>query len=167
MSHIYDDKKYIKIVKHILKDKMFLKLKNMSHHGVSRFCHSIKVSYYSYKIAKFLRLDYKKVATGGLLHDFFLTDEGINFKDKIILSFTHSDVAAKNATKRFNISAMEKNIIESHMFPASLKAPRCLESWLVNFVDDVVALGEHLVTFGYRVKLSVNLLILVFLNLLR
>ena len=61
-----------KIVNHILNNEEFLKIKKIEHHGISRYEHSMKVSYYSYKIAKALRLDYEQVARGGLLHDFFL-----------------------------------------------------------------------------------------------
>ena len=48
------------------------RLYNIEHHGISRMEHSIKISYYSYLIAKKLKMDYVSVARGGLLHDFFL-----------------------------------------------------------------------------------------------
>jgi uncharacterized protein len=167
MNHIYNDKEYMKLVKHILKDKMFLKLKNIAHHGVSRFSHSLKVSYCSYKVAKKLGLNYKKVATAGLLHDFFITEEGTSYIDKVLFNFHHANIAVENAIKRFNISELEKDIISSHMFPCNLTPPKYLESWVVHMVDKVVATGEHTTTFGYKVKLSVNILILFFFNLLR
>ena len=67
-----NSKEYKKIVKHILRNKEFKKLYNIEHHGISRYEHLVKISYYSYKLAKKLKLDYKSVAIGGLLHDFYL-----------------------------------------------------------------------------------------------
>ena len=75
------DKEYLEIVSYILNNEEFLKLKKCEHHGISRFDHSLKVSYKAYKFAKKNNLDYKAVAVGGLLHDFF-TDENVNLKDK-------------------------------------------------------------------------------------
>ena len=69
------DREYSQLVYHILINSEFNKIKSIEHHGVTRYEHSLKVSYYSYKIAKFLHLDYKDVARGGLLHDFFLSNE--------------------------------------------------------------------------------------------
>ena len=61
----------------------FLKLKKCEHHGISRFDHSLKVSYKAYKFAKKNNLDYKAVAVGGLLHDFFI-DENVGLKEKFL-----------------------------------------------------------------------------------
>ena len=33
----------------------FQKLEEIEHHGITRYEHSLKVSYYAYKISKFLR----------------------------------------------------------------------------------------------------------------
>ena len=74
MKNIENDFEYINIVKHILSNDKFNEIKKIEHHGISRFDHSLKVSYYSYKVAKFLKLDSEEVARGGLLHDFFLSD---------------------------------------------------------------------------------------------
>ena len=73
MSYIFlKDKEYKKIVKDIFRNVRFKKLFNIEHHGISRMEHSIKISYYSYKIAKFLKMDYISVARGALLLDFLL-----------------------------------------------------------------------------------------------
>ena len=49
------DKKYKSIVKNILRDNNFKKTYNIEHHGISRMEHSLRVSYYSYKIAKIIK----------------------------------------------------------------------------------------------------------------
>ena len=71
MSRIKDSK-YLMIVDDILKNKEFMKMNEVKHHDSNRLDHSLKVSFYSYKIAKRLHLNYVDVARGGLLHDFFL-----------------------------------------------------------------------------------------------
>ena len=75
MSSHKKDLQYMSIVNNILNNEEFLKIKKIEHHGISRYDHSLKVSYYSYKIAKILHLDYEQTAIGGLLHDFFLSPE--------------------------------------------------------------------------------------------
>ena len=103
---VENDLRYRKIVKNILDNEEFNKIKNIEHHGITRYDHSLKVSYYSYKIAKTLKLDYRQVARGGLLHDFFLSGEDRTFKDKFLSTFVHPKKAEKNAKE------MAKQIIE-------------------------------------------------------
>ena len=55
------DKEYKKIVKEILRNCEFKKMYYIEHHGISRWEHLIKISYYSYKIAKKMKLDYVSV----------------------------------------------------------------------------------------------------------
>ena len=74
-----NDCEYINIVSDILEDKKFMTIKKYKHHGITRFEHSMRVSYYSYLIAKVLGFNYKDTARGGLLHDFFGNDQ---FDDK-------------------------------------------------------------------------------------
>ena len=44
------DEEYIQLIKDIIDNSEFLKLKTCEHHGISRFEHSLKVSYNSYKL---------------------------------------------------------------------------------------------------------------------
>ena len=52
------DLDYLNIINDIIKNEKFMKIKECRHHGITRLEHSIRVSYYSYKIAKFLKLNY-------------------------------------------------------------------------------------------------------------
>ena len=72
MAVTITDKKYLKIVNDIVDSEEFDKLKSIDHHGITRYEHSVKVSYYAYKISKFLKLDYKATARGGLLQMQFI-----------------------------------------------------------------------------------------------
>ena len=70
----YYKEEFESIVSQILSNKEFLKTKDKSHHGITRYEHLMRVSYYSYFITKILRLNYKETARAGLLHDFFLDE---------------------------------------------------------------------------------------------
>ena len=58
MNYLSKDIEYTKIVNHIMENEEFLKINNCKHHGITRLEHSLRVSYYSYKIAKFMHSDY-------------------------------------------------------------------------------------------------------------
>ena len=109
---IRKDKEYKKIVKDIFRNKEFKKICNIEHHGISRMENSIKISYYSYKIAKKLGIDYVSVARGGLLHDFFLDGDERNNKRKFLDTFTHPKKALETAQNNFELNEIEKNIIK-------------------------------------------------------
>ena len=160
------DDDYIDIVKHILNNEEFLKLKNYEHHGITRFDHSLKVSYQAYKFAKKHNMDYKSVAIGGLLHDFF-DSENISMKEKFISTFTHPLKAEINSLEKFNINSKEADIIRNHMFPLNLVVPKYKESWLVSLYDKKVALSEFSVKFGYKLKYVSNLSILLLFNFIK
>lgn len=165
LYQIKKDKEYKKIVKDIFRNADFKCLYNIEHHGISRMEHSIKISYYSYKIAKKLRMDYVSVARGGLLHDFFLDGDERNVKKRFLDTFTHPERALKTTVNNFMINDIEKNIIVSHMFPIYLSIPKYKESVLVNLVDKVVGFKELVRGFGckfsYRFKFSYVFLLLL------
>lgn len=164
MKNIENDFEYINIVNHILSNDKFNEIKKIEHHGISRFDHSLKVSYYSYKVAKFLKLDSEEVARGGLLHDFFLSDEDRTTKDRLVSTFVHPKKAVKNAEELFSISDKEKDIISTHMFPVNLSLPKYTESWIVNFVDKIIGFNEFCHKFGYKIAYVANVYLLFLIN---
>ena len=153
---IRKDKEYKKIVKDIFRNVEFKKLCNIEHHGISRMEHSIKISYYSYRIAKKLGMDYVSVARGGLLHDFFLDGDERNRKRKFLDTFVHPKKALSTSINYFNVNEIEKNIIVSHMFPIYLSLPKYKESFLVNFVDKVIGCKELIRGFGCKFNYRFN-----------
>ena len=66
MNNTYNDFEYLNIIKSIINNNEYKEIGNCLHHGTSRLKHSLRVSYYSYKVAKLLNLDYKETAIGGL-----------------------------------------------------------------------------------------------------
>lgn len=151
------DNQYMNIINDIMANDEFLKLKDTQHHHTTRLNHSLKVSYYSYKIAKSLRLSYEEVARAGLLHDFYLeqVNDQESVKDKVILFTTkHPQDALDNSSKYFTLTNIEEDIIKSHMFPVDIKVPKYAESWIVSIVDKAVSARE----MGYKIEnLATNL----------
>ena len=164
MDFIEEDMDYIQIVRSILYHDEFNKLKLIEHHGLSRYDHSLKVSYYSYKIAKCLKLNARNVARAGLLHDYFFSDCEQTKKERFLSVFTHPKKAVKNADEKFGINKMEEDIIKSHMFPINLTVPKYLESWVVDLVDKGVGLFEFMQKFSYRFSYATNLLLVFLIN---
>jgi len=161
---LYSDLEFRKIVNHILEDETFKKTKDISHHGINRYDHSLRVSYYSYKICKFLKLDYIDSARGGLLHDFFLDNREDN---KLTILYNHPKYALETAKKHFVLTEKEEDIIKSHMFPVNIIPPKYLESWIVDMVDNVAGIYEKCMSMNLHLKTAFNFLILVFINSLR
>ena len=167
MLNMYNDTYYINIVQDILNHKVFDKIKYIEHHGTTRFDHSMRVAYCSYKIAKFIRLDYREVARAGLLHDFFLSDMERTTTDKFLSTFTHPKYAVMNAQKYFDLSDKEIDIIKSHMFPLYTSIPKYAESWLVSTIDKIVGTLEFTVQFRHKFSYMFNMYMLFFINVIK
>ena len=170
MEEEIKDEEYLYIINHILENNEFKKIKNIKHHNTTRLNHSLKVSYYSYKIARILGLDYEEVARGGLLHDFYIDEirKCHKIKDKIILFSTkHPNDAVVNASNNFELSEKEINIIKSHMFPVDYRIPKYAESWIVSLVDKVLSFGEVSKRFSYKLGYLANLYLIFVLNTIK
>lgn len=161
------DSEYLKIVNNILENKQFNKIKEIEHHGISRLDHSVKVSYYSYKIAKTLHLDYIETARGGLLHDFFLSPVNRTNKDRFISTFVHPKEALKTANTYFDLSIKEQDMIRSHMFPINISVPKYAESWIVSIVDKVVAVNELSLKYKFKIRYAYNIMLLFVFGIIR
>lgn len=168
MDYLSKDNNYKYIVSDIMDNENFLKLEKIPHHDSSRLNHSIKVSYYSYKISKALKLDYKQTARAALLHDFYFdrTKDYDKVKDKVKLYTTgHPADAVTNATKEFDLTIKEQDIIKTHMFPIDFRIPKYLEGWVVNLVDTCVSIHEFSNKFKYQINTALNLWLVLFINL--
>lgn len=150
---LLDYGEFYSLTKDILMHDEFLKLKNITHHGMPRYHHSIRVAKVSYKISKGLHLNYEKCVRAALLHDFFLEDNlALDVKGRAKTLFMHPEYALRKAAEHFELSDLEKDIIQSHMFPVGKRIPKYLESWIVDLVDDFVAVYER--CYGIRKQLS-------------
>jgi len=168
MTNMYNDDNYQLIVRDILRNEEFEKIQYSEHHGTNRLQHSLRVSYMSYCLAKFLHLDYVKTARAGLLHDFFYTENDRELKDRVTSTFSHPKVAAENASKHFQISEMERNIIESHMYGRNFKyVPKYMESWLVIVSDTLIGLTEFGAKFQKQLVATANLWLILVYNAMK
>ena len=143
------DSKYYNCVKDLLETDVVKEMDNYIQHGTTTCLkHCIDVSYKSYKIAKKLKLDYIAVARAALLHDLFLYDWHNLPKIKITKLFemhgyTHPTIALENASKHFELTEKEKDIICKHMWPLTFtKVPKYKESIIVLLVDKHISTKE-------------------------
>lgn len=167
MKYVVYDSEYMKLVSDIYNNVEFVKIKEIEHHGITRFEHSVRVSYYSYKIAKKLKLDFKESARAGLLHDFFLSNKNRTKTERFLSVFKHPKICVQNALKNFELSTKEIDIIKSHMFPISFSIPKYAESWIVSFVDKGAAIYEFSKKLSYKFKFVTNAYILFLINFIR
>ena len=142
---IYNDKKYMNIVKDIISNEMVQEMKQYrQHYNVSCFDHCLYVSYNLYKICRKHNLDYKSAARAGLVHDLFLYDwRKRQDGRKGLHAYTHPKTAYENAKKIFNLNEKEKDIILKHMWPVTLPIPKYKESFLITYVDKYFAYSER------------------------
>lgn len=130
------------IAKDIINNKKYQKIKLESHHGITRYAHSMRVAKYVYKISKKLKIDYVSATRAAILHDFF-TNEEFGSNHGLIQGVVHPDIALTNALGEFELNARERNAIEAHMFPLCMTLPKYKESWVLTLVDKAVAIYEY------------------------
>lgn len=116
-------------------------LKMYAHHGSTRYDHSLKVAYDTYRVTKTLGLDYVSATKSAILHDFFLDE--VETENGIARLQHHPSHAVENAKKYFGVTSKEEDIIKTHMFPVTFRPPKYVEGWVVDIVDDIVAIKER------------------------
>ena len=139
------DNEYYDIVKDILEHPEFQKRLEYHHHeNRSVYTHSLYVSYYSYIIAKKMKLDYRSAAVAGLLHDFYYDDWQLHPKKGIrnLHGFIHPTEALINSQIYFPNMINNKiaDSIKKHMFPLTVTPPKYCEGWIITLVDKFTSL---------------------------
>lgn len=161
----YPDKEFFDIIEPIINNKEFQKTKNITHHGITRYDHSMRVAYISYKITKLMRLDYKETTEAALLHDFFTTE--VEYENGFSRLIKHPKYAVENAKKHFVINEKQEDIIKTHMFPITLLPPKYLESWIVDLVDDISAIYEKTCTTKKELQAATTFLFIFLINIIK
>lgn len=161
----YTDIEFSTLIQPILENKEYQKTKNIVHHGITRMDHSIRVAYFSYRITKALRLDYKETTEAAMLHDFFL-DEVVE-ENSINKLRRHPIYAIENAKKYFELSEKQVDIIKTHMFPITFTPPKYLESWIVDLVDDFAAIYEKTYTIKNQINAATTFALILLINFIK
>ncbi|MDD5888384.1 MAG: HD domain-containing protein [bacterium] len=159
----FSNEEFYNLIKPIECHEEYQNLKNIKHHGITRYDHSYRVAYYSYIITKTFGLDYKETTQAALLHDFFSDD--VAHKNPIARLSQHPKYAVKNAQRIINLSEKQIDIIETHMFPITFTPPKYLESWIVDIIDDIASIYERgLGLRKYCKTAAIALYTLIFMN---
>lgn len=144
------------LIKDIISNDNFKELGKEIHHGVSRYGHSLRVAKGVYKLTKKLHLNYEEATKAALLHDYFFNyqlEENGNCKNLV----EHQKISCLNANKNYVLSDLQKNMIESHMFPLCKTLPKYKESFCLTLIDKLVAIYE-MQRFKLVMKLGVYIL---------
>ncbi|SFQ29092.1 uncharacterized protein SAMN02910358_01422 [Lachnospiraceae bacterium XBB1006] len=128
-------------------DKHVQEMKKYIQHGtVSTYEHCVNVAKLSYHLNKKLHLkaDEQVLVKGAMLHDFYLYDwhyEGDGSHH--LHGFSHPKRASENAKELLHVEPEIQQVIESHMWPLTLKTiPKSREAWLVCMADKLVSTRE-------------------------
>ena len=132
----------------ILESNNFMSTKGHIQHGdmtVNQHC--VNVAKLSLAISEKLhiRCQREEMIRGALLHDYFLYDwhVGDAKKPHNLHGFYHPGIALNNASRDYDLTPRERDIIEKHMWPLTLtKIPRCREAWIVTTADKWCSLLE-------------------------
>ncbi len=119
----------------------------IQHGDVTVYEHVLSVARTSARMAKVLAragiaTDAHALVRGALLHDYFLYDWHDPDPSHRLHGFTHPATASRRAQEDFELTAIERNIIERHMFPLVPVPPTCREAWIVCLADKACALKE-------------------------
>jgi len=146
LSEIENDKEYLEYVADLLNSEIVKSMDKYIQHGTTTTLeHCINVSYISYKLAKKFHLDAKSTARAGLLHDLFLYDWRMKYRDPKnygLHGFVHPKIALRNALEQFELNVKEQDIIVKHMWPMTVVLPKYKESYIVTLTDKYSAIRE-------------------------
>lgn len=130
-------------------------MENYIQHGqVSTYEHCLSVAYISFYISRklHLKVNYENLVRGALLHDFFLYDWHIKDKDRKLHGFHHPGVAYRNASRLFELTEIERDIIMKHMWPLTIVPPKYKEAYVICLADKICSISETFHVNALRLK---------------
>lgn len=127
----------------------------MQHGSISVRRHCLSVAECSIMIEERLQrlgvyCQEREMVRGALLHDYFLYDWHDKNSHKRLHGFHHPHAALVNASREYRLSLRERDIIEKHMWPLTMRPPRCREAWIVTTADKYCSLRETLFCRGKK-----------------
>ena len=142
-GEIYEE--LLKYGKDIMDFPGMQKSKQFVHHGdVSVYEHSLHVAASCLAIARKLKwkVDERALVRGALMHDYFQYDWHEPDRTHRWHGFIHARRALRNAERDFSPNEVERNMIETHMFPLNLRLPRYRESVILTIADKICSVQE-------------------------
>ncbi len=152
---MFNEKSYRDTLHELLHDPELLKMKQFYQHGGNTYAHSVNVARTSMAIARRLPFSVKEkdLARGAMLHDFYLYGTNNMPYTAYQHGTRHPKAACDNASRIFNLTDTEKDIILTHMWPLTLKSiPHCRESVVVTVADKYCATREFGLYFKRLIK---------------
>lgn len=137
--------KFMYILNEIRKTSRFDENDRYIQHGtttVKEHCINVAQTAYFMSQRLHIRVHEEDLIRGALLHDYFLYDWHEKCLKNSIHGFTHPKKALTEASKDFDLTHIEKDMIRSHMFPLTVKPPKYRESVLLCIADKICALQE-------------------------
>lgn len=158
MNFKIQDEMYVKNkMSFLLNNEKVQSMKQFTQHGnVNTYEHCVNVAIMSYIIAKYVNwdVDMDTLLTGAILHDFYLYDWHDGRKRQEGLHcFSHPRVALCNASRYFLLTKKEKNIIRSHMFPATIFHPPTSKEALIVVMADKICATKETFEIGFLRKI--------------
>ena len=134
---------FVKMIEDLWKHPLVCELDGFGQHlNTSRRQHSLNVAYYSYGIAKKLKLNINDAVRGAMLHDLYLYD----WHSAQPVQGRHVDVhpnqALKNACQITQVSDIMADCIVNHMWPMGEGRPQSKEAWVVQASDKLCTFLE-------------------------
>lgn len=139
---------YRAILHDLIKDKHAKKMQEFIQHGaVTTYQHCLSVAEISFWLKRRLGwdVDENSLVRGAFLHDFYLYDWHDPNKAVKWHGFNHPAVACQNADRIFHLNPTERDIIQNHMWPLTLRhMPHSREAVLVCIADKICSAHETL-----------------------
>ena len=147
---------YYDCVSDIIESRQIQELKSITHHvSTTRFQHCINVSYYSYIVCRKLSLNARSAARAGLMHDLFYYDRkkynSSRSKGQASHSKNHAMQASANAAEITDITRLERDMIEKHMWPMTRPRPSYKETYIITVIDKYCAVLEFCIPKVQRI----------------
>ncbi len=124
-------------------------MKHCIQHGrISTYEHVVSVARLSFYLNRRLHVGApdSELVRGAFLHDFYLYDWHEGGYPGRLHGLHHPAIALKEASRRYPLTPMERNIILSHMWPLTLFSfPRCRAAFLVCLADKICSAYEVVV----------------------
>ncbi len=139
---------YYEAADELLQNPNVRRMKEFPHHNSSNtLAHSIHVAAVAGKIASKmnLRVHEKELARGCILHDYYLYNTQEMEYSAYRHGTRHAGLALKNASREYELTEIEKDMIYSHMWPLNLThLPHYKESLLIVIADKYCAVREFM-----------------------